>query len=185
MGKTLWQIEAEQKRIAQREFKYWRKVAIDNGDIAKNGELLAGAVDRAKQEQTVTIGRFTFTVQITSIPRRSDGATWGDSAATHYQVHVSCKTDNGAKEGAYTCEYSQGSGIEGWPRARRILESVVSDALAGLADFEEFCDNFGCDPDSRQAERIHSQCRKVYKVFTRWGLNEEGIGELYQELEQE
>lgn len=40
------------------------------------------------------------------------------------------------------------------------FECFVSDSIAGLESFEDFCDNFGYDNDSRAAERIYKECVK-------------------------
>lgn len=181
MGKTTWQIEEEQKRVAQREFTYWRKVAIANGDVAMNGDLLGGAVERAKRKQTVTLAGFSFQFEIVSIPRRTSGEWKGDPAASHYQVNITCDGD----PKGYTCEYSQGSGIEGWPRARRVLESLILDATSGIDDFEDFCSNTGFDPDSRQAKRTHEACTKVTRWFNQHGVSDNDLYAIQQELEGE
>lgn len=45
--------------------------------------------------------------------------------------------------------------------------SFVSDAQAGEEDFSEFAANFGYDPDSYQARRIHQACRRAGTKFAR------------------
>lgn len=40
------------------------------------------------------------------------------------------------------------------------FECFISDAMAGEQDFEDFCNEFGYDSDSRTAERIHKECIK-------------------------
>lgn len=37
---------------------------------------------------------------------------------------------------------------------------VLSDGLSAKDSFEDFCDNFGYDSDSRTAERIYKACKK-------------------------
>lgn len=39
----------------------------------------------------------------------------------------------------------------------------VSDALSGSETFEDFCDNFGYDNDSRKAEKIYFACQDQLK----------------------
>lgn len=43
----------------------------------------------------------------------------------------------------------------------------VSDALYGLESFENFCDEFGYDTDSRKAEKIYKLCKRAYVKFER------------------
>lgn len=42
----------------------------------------------------------------------------------------------------------------------RSFDCFVSDALAGYDSFEDFCDNFGYDNDSRAAEKLYKECIK-------------------------
>jgi hypothetical protein len=44
---------------------------------------------------------------------------------------------------------------------------LLSDASAGEQSFEEFCLEFGYDPDSRKAERIHKACEKTARELRR------------------
>lgn len=182
-----WQHKEEQKRIMNREFLYWKKLYLEAGGLKDSDPRFHGGLLQAfKENQRVAIGRFEFMLQITSIPRRSDRdqSQW-DKDASHYQVTISVATDNGKKDRTYTSEYSQGSGIEGWPRARRVLESIVMDAQSGIADFDDFCSDFGYDNDSMSADRTWRACRKVTKFFNQIGLNDDGIAELDKLLREE
>ena len=38
------------------------------------------------------------------------------------------------------------------------FEMFVSDATYGDMDFEEFCNEFGYDTDSKKAEKVHKEC---------------------------
>lgn len=58
--------------------------------------------------------------------------------------------------------FTQGSGFKGKPpTADTLLESLVSDANAGMEDFEEFCSNFGYDADSREAHKTWTACQSI------------------------
>lgn len=50
---------------------------------------------------------------------------------------------------------------------RGAFECFVSDAIAGGESFDEFCSNFGYDPDSRIAERQHRACVRSYESMNR------------------
>lgn len=185
--KSVWQVEEDKKQANRREFLYWGKLYREvNGMRDGDPRFHAGLLQKFKENQRVTIGRFEFMLQITSIPRRSDRdqSEW-DRDASHYQVTLSVATVNGKRDKQYTFEYSQGSGIEGWPRARRVLESIVMDAQSGIDDFDDFCSNFGYDNDSMSADRTWRACRKVTKFFNQIGLNDDGIIELDELLRQD
>lgn len=77
----------------------------------------------------------------------------------HYKYVIS-RTDE--KHPAMTGYYSQGFGIAKEPTLERVMECLRTDAIAGEMGFEEFCDEFGYDPDSRRAEAVHKACQKVY-----------------------
>lgn len=40
------------------------------------------------------------------------------------------------------------------------FECFISDSIAGMLEFDDFCSEFGYDNDSRSAERIHKECLK-------------------------
>lgn len=44
---------------------------------------------------------------------------------------------------------------------RQAFACLLSDAAAGEQDFEEFCADFGCDADSRTAERTWKACQRA------------------------
>lgn len=43
----------------------------------------------------------------------------------------------------------------------------VEDALSGKMDFSEFCSEFGCDTDSRKAEKTWKACKRSTVKFER------------------
>lgn len=51
------------------------------------------------------------------------------------------------------------------PELADVLSSLVLDASCwdNARTFEDFCDEFGYDPDSRSAERIYEACGKIWK----------------------
>lgn len=60
------------------------------------------------------------------------------------------------------------------------LYCFVSDAVSGLDSFEDFCRNFGYDPDSRSAYKIWQICqRSSVKALRVFGLSR---SELYEFL---
>ena len=63
------------------------------------------------------------------------------------------------------------------------LYCFVSDAISGLYSFDEFCGEFGCDNDSRRAERIYKACKRAYNKFQRVsGYNDDQMYEFINEL---
>jgi len=61
----------------------------------------------------------------------------------------------------YSFDFWQGVGIASDPTAQVCLECLLSDAQAGEQSFEEFCGEFGYDPDSRKAEATWKAWRKT------------------------
>lgn len=47
------------------------------------------------------------------------------------------------------------------PTAADVLSCIVSDARAGDMTFEEFCEEFGYDSDSRKAEKVYAACKAI------------------------
>jgi hypothetical protein len=48
-----------------------------------------------------------------------------------------------------------------------LLYCLASDSQAGDLTFEDFCDEFGYDSDSRSAERIHTACQEAGRKLRR------------------
>jgi len=71
-----------------------------------------------------------------------------------------------------------------YPTAADVLYCLVLDAQASDELFETWADNFGYDQDSRKAEAIYNECRKIAhemrKVFTPAQIDH--IAELVREL---
>jgi len=61
----------------------------------------------------------------------------------------------------YSFDFWQGVGVAGDPTAEGCLDCLLSDAQAGGQTFEEFCAEFGYDPDSRRAEATWKACRRT------------------------
>jgi len=57
-----------------------------------------------------------------------------------------------------TVPFYTGPAIEREPSAADVLNCICSDTFAGEQTFEEFCSEFGYDPDSRKAERTWKAC---------------------------
>lgn len=64
-----------------------------------------------------------------------------------------------------------------------VISSVVSDTqcVAFGQTFEDFCDEFGYDEDSRSAERIFNACRDEFFGLNRLGANLDELSELFQD----
>lgn len=58
----------------------------------------------------------------------------------------------------------------------------VTDAIAGMDDFNEFCSNFGYDTDSRQAEKTWKSCKRSAKKLER--ISDVDIYDLANELSE-
>lgn len=66
-----------------------------------------------------------------------------------------------------TCfDFWQGSGITHDPKANDVMSCLVSDANAGMATFDDFCNEFGYDTDSRKAEQTWQACQRIGKQLS-------------------
>lgn len=183
MGKTIYQVEQEQRRVRVMEDRYWRGVALANHGMSEGDHRFRFEwIGEAKIRQQIEIGGYNFVLLITQIPSRTginSGSKW-DASASHYQVMLSLA----GNDAAYTCQYSQGSGIAGYARAARVMESILTDAYAGTDNFEDFCSNFGLDSDSRKAVRLWETCREVTRFFNQVGFKNCQLYALVQSLEE-
>lgn len=73
-----------------------------------------------------------------------------------------------------TFEFGKGTGLRKngnpvRPTITEFLLCISTDCQAGEMDFEEFCSEFGCDPDSRKEYKIWEQCKenkeKMERIF--------------------
>lgn len=183
MGKTIYQVEQEQRRVQVMEDRYWRGVALaTHGMVEGDLRFRHEWVEQAKANQQIEIGEYAFCLSITKIPSRigiNSGSKW-DTQVSHYQV-VLWLVDSDA---TYTCQYSQGSEIAGYARAARVMESILTDAIAGIDNFEEFCSNFGMDSDSRKAIRVWKACQEVTSFFNQNGISDSQLYAMVQTLEE-
>ena len=60
----------------------------------------------------------------------------------------------------------------------------VDDALSGSMEFEEFCNEYGYDEDSRRAEKIHRACKQSYNKMLDLGFFESELYDVLNELSE-
>lgn len=78
-----------------------------------------------------------------------------------------------------TLTFSMGHGFNGEPpTVSDVLPGVQSDtaSVENANGFEDWCDNYGYDPDSRRAERIYKACERQAKALKRF------MGEIFDEF---
>ena len=79
-------------------------------------------------------------------------------------------------------DYWQGVAIKTQPDRKAVLECVLTDAQAAGDSFEDFCNNFGYDLDSRTHYATFLACQRTLRAVTR--VFGEGFeDELYDEDE--
>lgn len=85
---------------------------------------------------------------------RGDDSEW-DRSAYHFKVTIKC----GRRQ--LTVPYHMGSGTNGNPELRDVLDCLASDAsgIDNADSFEDWCDEYGYDPDSRKAESTYKACQ--------------------------
>ena len=78
-----------------------------------------------------------------------------------------------------TLTFSMGQGFNGEPPTVSDVLLCVQSDTASIEDtkgFEDWCDNYGYDPDSRRAERIYKACERQAKALKRF------MGEVFDEF---
>ena len=70
------------------------------------------------------------------------------------------------------------------PKAWEVLECLLSDASSADRNFEEWCSEFGDDPDSRKSERTYRACCRTRKRLVAW-LGASFDDYLYADLNEE
>ena len=102
---------------------------------------------------------------VRQIPARTDGfqdATDTDSGRTHWEYTLQRVCHK------LTGQFSQGSAHRSPPKLKGILSCLIMDADgADALTFEEWCSDFGYDTDSRKAERIFNECRRISVLLQR------------------
>jgi hypothetical protein len=92
-------------------------------------------------------------------PRDNDNEVWKDF------MHHICILRSPAESCHFA--YSVGRLYDGELDIENVLESLQRDCETGEVSFEEFCYSCGYDTDSKKAENIHKDCKKVVKDFRR------------------
>lgn len=120
-----------------------------------DGEIPAGV--ELHDDALWLLGEMGVRISSERIDARPDGFgdDW-DAAASHWRVTI-----RRGRNSLRVC-YSMGSAHRGRPRDLDILFSILSDAN-GVEDmdFEEWAAEYGCDTDSRKAERTYKACKRT------------------------
>lgn len=62
---------------------------------------------------------------------------------------------------------------------------IIEDGNSGTMNFEEFCDEFGYDIDSRRAERIWNECVNTMEKLIDLGINTVEFSDILNELSEQ
>ena len=126
------------------------------------------------------VKKYNLSLKLYNIPFRTDTepGEW-DNEAHHYSfVIFPTMGDNYGKKirGNYSC----GSGIKNKPSIEDILNSLSIDTMSIESEsFEQWCDEFGYDSDSRKAYKIYQSCLAESKQLKDC-LGSKGLEELHQ-----
>ena len=107
-------------------------------------------------------------------------ASWGDNWNNYMITVINAETDQ-----KITFEFWASNAHPVLNTEYDILNAFycfVSDAIAGSYTFEEFCNEFGYDSDSRQAEKIYRKCKKQLEKLKK--IYDGDIYELINELQK-
>lgn len=89
---------------------------------------------------------------------RADGLMSDQKGSSHWIVTLSSKKTLQTM----VLHFTQGAAHKGHPKLKDILSCCQSDAnsVEGCGSFEDWAQDMGYDPDSRQAEKIYNACVK-------------------------
>lgn len=130
---------------------------------------------------------FTTTYREFKISAKFDGkkvASWDANNDRHNKVTV--KNLNNGKRTSFDFWGSvKNPRVESEYDLLNAFYCFVSDALAGVDSFENFCSEFGYDTDSRNAEKIWRACkRSTNKFFNLTGYSLDMVYDLVNDLQE-
>jgi len=107
---------------------------------------------------------------------------WAEPGERGEQDHWDVVLKRG-KAAPLSTRFHMGIGLDGRaPTAAAVVYSLMSDGRAGELSFEEFCSEFGYDADSRRAEKIWKECKKIApKIRKLLGAHFERVTEAAQD----
>lgn len=94
------------------------------------------------------------------------------------------REENGREAGWLEVPYRTGLGIEETPTVEDILNAVALDAMSGEDGFEEFCQEFGYDTDSRRAYATWEACVRMLNDLREFLGSQELVNELLYNTER-
>ena len=99
-------------------------------------------------------------------PLKAESDNWQETAH-HWLVTIGGQTFDYYTGGAHVTE----KGTPKKPSLDDVLHALVSDATACDESFEDWCDNYGYNSDSRKALAIYLQCQENAKKLRKAGVN--------------
>ena len=104
-------------------------------------------------DQALTGMGFRFDFQQVDGPREG----W-DADASHWDIDL--WRDGITTPYMFTLRYSMGSAHTGTPELSHVIWCLFMDCLDPSSSFEEWCEEYGYDSDSRRAEGLYDECRR-------------------------
>lgn len=130
---------------------------------------------------------FSTTYKNFKISAEFDGkkvASWDANNDRHNKVTVK-NLDNGKRTSFDFWGSVKNPRVESEYDLLNAFYCFVSDALAGVDSFENFCSEFGYDTDSRNAEKIWRACkRSTNKIFNLTGYSVDMLYDLVNDLQE-
>ncbi len=106
---------------------------------------------------------FMLKEQIDERPDQAKDDNWGRASqwqADHWKCTLRRQMPDGSRR-SLVVYYSKGLGHNGAaPTTEEVLDSLALDASVRDQSFEDWCGDYGCDVDSRKAERTYNACVK-------------------------
>lgn len=136
---------------------------------------------RSRTEESKKLSNLGFSMTCVPISSRPDSL---EMEGYHYSVTLS--RGEGSVHSFYTCgegwvEYKNGRNVPIPPQLSHVVYSLLDSDVPD--DFEDFCDDFGYDSDSRKAKKTWKACRKMAKMVEQSGIfaDRETIQEIMQD----
>lgn len=181
------EIQSKIKVYTIREFK-------QTGEIINNpfGESFF-SVREAKaflKDQKIDPSKFIFKKLEVSAKLHAEGVNFPNDTNSnkyHNQFKVTVKNTDTKTRVSFDFygsqnDYQNGVLELGQSDLKHALYSFISDSQAGTMEFEEFCNEFGYNEDSRRAEKIHKACIKSFEKLEKLDISESEMYDYLNEL---
>ncbi len=111
-------------------------------------------------------------------------AEWASDRDQNYNNHRVTVSHNGQRASFEFWASIMHPEVRSNADLRGAFDCFLSDAMAGMQSFEEFCSDFGYDTDSRKAERTWRACQRSHEKAYRLCGSDDAIYKIAEALRE-